>query len=199
MAIDSPYMNQTSAQPVAQPRAVRWPRFEPAGTGGRAIPAQQIGTTTQASTPASFFDVRTTAHLVGWVRSAFGLNVTELARVLGVERPTVYAWLRDEAVPQQANWHRLMAIATLADRWSLLSSAPVGVRLRSPNSDGRTLVDVLAEDPIPSGLVLDILDSVAASPIPVNRPRRRGLTLIESPNSDNEMDRLTGRPMAPED
>lgn len=61
----------------------------------------------------------TTAEMVEAIRSAFNLNITQLAGVLRIERVTVYAWLRTEGVDKlhPSNRDRLQALFNLAKEW----------------------------------------------------------------------------------
>jgi transcriptional regulator with XRE-family HTH domain len=75
------------------------------------------------------------------------MSITELARVIGVERPTIYAWMRAESEPHEANYRRLARVAALARKYGRFS--PLGARVRRPGADGTSLVDLLAEEPLP--------------------------------------------------
>ncbi len=94
------------------------------------------------------------AHAVAYLRAVLSLNMSETARVLGVERPTVYAWVSGRAKPQPANFGRLNRLCEVARRWRRRSPDPLGADLRRPDRDGRTLLDLLLEDP----LRLDLID-----------------------------------------
>lgn len=63
------------------------------------------------------------------------LNITQLARVLRVERPTIYAWMAEQSSPQMANLQRVNAVYRLAMVWSRLSDDPLGAALREPVDD----------------------------------------------------------------
>jgi transcriptional regulator with XRE-family HTH domain len=87
--------------------------------------------------------------LVASIRAALSLNVSQTAQVLGVQRPTLYAWMREEAEPQTANARRLGRVAGLALRWNELSGhQPLGRRLRLPVLGDRTVLDLLSEEEI---------------------------------------------------
>ena len=86
-----------------------------------------------------------TSDRVLLIRRWLSLSVAEAARVLGVQRPTVYAWERGE-VPAQKNVARLRSVFELADRWRSISKEPVGaLRKEVVTADGKTLVALLSE------------------------------------------------------
>ena len=92
---------------------------------------------------AQFLDVSERATQI---RHYLSLNTTELAAVLRVERPTVYAWLADRARPQTTNLERLGRLHRLARAWRALSARPLGDLVREPLDGGRLLVERLSEE-----------------------------------------------------
>lgn len=87
----------------------------------------------------------TTSDRVLLIRRWLSLSVAEAARVLGVQRPTIYAWERGD-VPAQKNVARLGALFDLASHWRSLSDEPVGaLRKEVVTNDGKTLVALLSE------------------------------------------------------
>lgn len=99
-------------------------------------PAQYRGTSVNAAIPLPFTlgsdsyqpepSLRTPAKMVEELREAFGLNVTQLAQILHIERITVYAWLRTELLEKlnQSNRNRLWSLHKLAQQWR--EYAPLG-------------------------------------------------------------------------
>lgn len=146
---------------------------------------------------------------VARIRASLGLNVSETARVLGVQRPTIYAWLADQSRPQRSHWLRLIAIEEVAAAWMRLSALPVGDEVRRPAIDGRALVDLLADDPLPVGLIQQRLAAIAPStrgvaqtrpPVPSVRESAKRVGLEATAGADQrQMDWITKRPFASED
>jgi transcriptional regulator with XRE-family HTH domain len=89
--------------------------------------------------------VDTSERMTG-LRRYFSLTVTDLARVLRVERPTIYAWLKGSSAPHSGNLRRLEKIYRLAQEWRAKSSIPMGTYVREPFDDGRSVLDYLAEE-----------------------------------------------------
>lgn len=97
----------------------------------------------------------TPGYALALLRSAFGLNMSETARVLHVERPTVYSWLRGAVRPRHANLDRLLNLHALAAHYSHLAE-PVAELVGTRRSDllqllegadpGRDSIDRLLSD-----------------------------------------------------
>ncbi len=99
------------------------------------------------------------------------LNLSELAMVLQVSRPTIYSWLRDQSSPQAQNVARIRQILKLAKIWPGISRRPVGLHLKTPVMDGRSVLDLLSQDRIDPELVRTALASCA---VLVEREARQG-------------------------
>lgn len=125
-----------------------------AGTGGTHTPAfiqREICTRTsvisirpahlEADADGQFVSV---PLRLAQVRRFLSLNVSDLGKVLRVERPTIYSWLSGRSVPHAANRNRVDQIFTIARQWRKLSPNPVGRFLREPMiSESLTLFDTL--------------------------------------------------------
>jgi len=85
-----------------------------------------------------------TQEKLAGIRRYLSMNVTNMAYVLRVRRPTVYSWLRDEPNVRPGHAQRLEAIYKLAREWRMLSSKPVGEFLNRRLSSGTTLLDLLS-------------------------------------------------------
>jgi len=144
---------------------------------------------------------------VSVIRAALGLNISETARAIGVERPTIYAWLAGRSTPQRAHSIRLARIADVASRSRRWNAAPISDAVRSPGPDGRSLVDLLALDPLPEELINVSLRAMSlhVMPTPGEREsvrdvaRRFGLTAKTRPDAQAEIDWLTGRSFETDD
>lgn len=125
------------------------------GTGGTAsgatiawVPHDSLGCRVSTATklprnPSLLLDTR--ERMTG-LRRYFSLTVTDLAKILRVERPTIYAWLKGSSEPHSGNLRRLEKIYRLAQEWRAKSSIPMGTYVRDPFDDGRSVLDHLAEE-----------------------------------------------------
>lgn len=65
--------------------------------------------------------------LIKAIRGGWNLNMTELAAILGVTRPTLYNWLKDRNPPvSKLVLHHLQTLAAGAEFWSQSASAREG-------------------------------------------------------------------------
>ncbi len=174
------------------------------GTGGTGsqtrvwyeVASADISMTRQ--TPVSF----SAASVVASIRSSLSLQMKELARVLGVERPTVYAWMRDEAQPQPQNRARLVELHKFASDWNRLSKLPIGPRVRRElGPEGKSLVDLLAETDIDFRSVQTRMKQLSDKNV-VNSPEKHGIRAVAALHgmdlsgvreSEAEFDVLTGK------
>jgi transcriptional regulator with XRE-family HTH domain len=80
------------------------------------------------------------------LRRYLSLNITDLAKVLRVERPTIYAWLQGSSAPHPGNLKRLEKMYRLSRDWRALSAVPVGRYAHEPFENGRSLLDYLSAE-----------------------------------------------------
>lgn len=128
-----------------------------AGTGGSILDSMKILTLTTGGTlyglksplnkcNSNKDEVYSTADTLSTIRSSLSLNMKEMAKILKVERQTVYSWIGGSSEPHPSNKSRLNEIRLIAKYWETLSPLPVGNSVRQSNRDGRSIVDLLSED-----------------------------------------------------
>jgi len=139
---------------------------------------------------------------IATIRSALSLQMKELAEAVGVERPTVYSWIKDQNTPQPTNRQRLHAIYRLAEQWNKLISTPLGKALHYVDTEGRSLFDLLRDSPIPTSTIHNRLRLVAQtlkSGPPVNSTsvrelaRKHSIDLSRVADSQDDIDLETGK------
>jgi len=106
--------------------------FQPPATNSIAVWGEEAPAA--ALTPSS---------MLTRIRSRLSLTIVETAAVLGVERPTIYAWLSGRAQPQPRNRDRIERLFDLSDEWAGLASRPLGDLVRTRGEGGLSLVDLL--------------------------------------------------------
>lgn len=79
------------------------------------------------------------------IRRAFGLNISELAPVFGVERRTIYQWY-DGTTPRDLRLKRIFSLERAAKSWVEDGFPAPGTQLRVPLVDGRSIFDLLSDD-----------------------------------------------------
>lgn len=179
----------------------RFPIEASDGTTGCYIVLARGSQPSDASPPVGVADS------VTMLRSVLGMNVSDTARILDVERPTIYAWLSGRADPQPHNRARLAELVSVLEEYRG-RKMPAKDALRAPWGDGKSVVDLLAERFVPTVEVHrrlhQLLDQQrsAGEPgqgLPESRTRRlskaRGIPMVEQ---RDEIDRITGRRIGPE-
>jgi hypothetical protein len=172
----------------------------------------QPGTGTTTGVRAALVDgsreaesLNTAETILAELRSFLGLNISETARIVRVERPTIYAWLSRRSIPQQANGVRLARLEGVVAMWRRLTDRVPGPLVRAPGSDGRSLVDLLSLDPIPEALVEGRLREMVRTDTAARRPsvreiaERHGLAVKSRAESQREIDWITRRPFGAEE
>lgn len=76
------------------------------------------------------------------IRTGFALNMSELADVFGVSRPTAYSWLQG-AAPKLEFQEKIWRLGSQADTALSLKIPRINLLLRRPVADGRTLLEAV--------------------------------------------------------
>ena len=138
---------------------------------------------------------------LAFVRHYLSLNTTDLAKVLLVERPTVYAWLDGRWDPKQENKSRIRKLYQLARSWQEMSRQPIGKLLREPVGDGTCLLDYLVRNSLEIAAinrVLELVRAMAEQEVKTKQLRnvrevakQRGFKPITSTQEDERFDQAT--------
>lgn len=123
------------------------------GSGGRLVP-ETIVVNTGSRVTLERYTPDPLESLLERIQSAFGLNKDELAKVCNTTRKTIYNWLGGTSEPQERNRERLFVLDVLADDWAGAGYSTDRVILKQPIVDGRSVFEMLCEDPIDRDLVL---------------------------------------------
>ncbi len=104
-------------------------------------------------------DSRTPAEHVALIRDAFALNMSELAMILGVSRPTAYAWL-DGQEPKPEAIQAIQHISELAEQLRIVKITRLDKLIRRPIFNSQSLIDKLKAGEV-TGEDLSILKQLA--------------------------------------
>ncbi|HED12158.1 MAG TPA: hypothetical protein ENI62_00610 [Gammaproteobacteria bacterium] len=139
---------------------------------------------------------------IATIRSALSLQMKELAEAVGVERPTMYSWIKDQNTPQPANRQRLHSIYRFAEQWNKLISTPLGKALHHVDTEGHSLFDLLRDVPIPTSTIhnrLRMMVQAAKSAPPTHSTsvrelaRKHNIDLSRVGDSQDDIDLETGK------
>jgi transcriptional regulator with XRE-family HTH domain len=106
-------------------------------------------------------DGNSLAEKLDRIKSHLGIGMKHLAAALGVERPTVYAWVKGTRAPQPKRWDRIQSLLELADHWQELSSHPLSRRIFVPTESGQSVMDLLSAETLDAPKIKEVLKSLA--------------------------------------
>lgn len=115
-------------------------------TGGLVCSLRSLSTIAD-SEPA----IASPAEQLLMLRRVLNLSITDVARILRVERPTIYEWLAGGS-PRPNNLRRINDVSSLAQYWGNLSAPPPRHFLNAAVLGYRSLLDVLSAEPINVGM-----------------------------------------------
>jgi len=94
-------------------------------------------------------DIRSPAEHVANIRDVFAISMSDLASVLGVTRPTVYAWLAGQE-PKGEAVICIQQLSRAADKFNQANIIRLDKLVHRPILNGRSLLDILRtdEDPV---------------------------------------------------
>jgi hypothetical protein len=103
-------------------------------------------------------DMRSPAEHVANIRDVFAVNMSDLASVLGVTRPTVYAWLAGQE-PKGEAVIRIQQLSCAADKFNQANIIRLDKLVHRPILNGRSLLDMLKtdEDPVAALATLKVI------------------------------------------
>jgi|GEM_PF-2700472 len=160
-------------------------------------PPSQIQTSRSAAQQIYPADV---SDILATIRSAFPLQISQIAEILGVSRPTIYAWLNNEQQPQSLT--KLSQIYALAEFWNDRCNLPAPEKtFELPDSVGVSLIDMLKAPSINVATVKNRLEDLVRTVKGsvrlgmVEAARLRGFKLPAGGNNTAEFDVTTRRPM----
>lgn len=142
------------------------------------------------------------AQMISEIRSSLSLQVREVAEIVGVERPTIYSWIRGEVMPQRPNQARLGQLHGYARQWRSYSSRPIGRVVRQSGADGKSLLDLLkAEDQGEAYIVAKFRaiakhqkeSDLARKPSVREKAEELGFPALPEDEGQREIDFLTGK------
>ncbi|WNN90819.1 hypothetical protein [Gloeocapsopsis dulcis] len=127
-----------------------------AGTGGIMTPHSTAEVLNRIHDPrihvepprAKQTDMRSPAEHVANIRDVFAISMSDLASILGVTRPTVYAWLAGQE-PKGEAVIRIQQLSRAADKFNQANIIRLDKLVHRPILNGRSLLDILKTDEDP--------------------------------------------------
>ncbi len=138
-----------------------------AGTGGIMTPHSTAEALNRVFYPRIHVepsaDMRSPADHLANIRDVFAINMSDLASVLGVTRPTVYAWLEGQQ-PKSEAVRRIQKLSRAADKFNQANIIRLDKLIHRPILSGRSLLDILKTDEdlvVAIGILKEIADKEA--------------------------------------
>lgn len=98
-------------------------------------------------------DTRSPAEHVANIRDVFAVSMSDLAAVLGVSRPTAYAWLKGDEPNKPEAVTRIQRLSNIADRVKGMNIERMDKLIHRKILNGESLFDLLKTDRDPSILI----------------------------------------------
>jgi len=137
-------------------------------------------------------------EMLAAIRSTLSLNVSELARVLKVERPTIYAWMNSESLPHRENQSKLDRLFAAAQIWLGITQNPMGNFLKSKTRSGVSFLELLVQEfpleTLQKRMVELSREMTTKSRVSVrDRALRHGIDLTRISNQQEHTNQITGK------
>jgi len=150
--------------------------------------------------------VKSPGDLLAKVRKSFSLSVTELAAVLLVERPTIYAWIKEKHQIRGPNKNRLLKLSLFANLWDESCKMPIGKYLHQKFGQDLSVYKILTNPNLNETLLKVAISQASelllSEPKPRHKMSIRQLikgTKLEgktTPLDQSYVDALTGKPFS---
>ena len=153
-----------------------------AGSGGTVIPIVALANFRWADSggnvSVSVESPLSADQQLAYIRRELGISITDLAELLEVARPTIYAWMQG-VEPRGEHHERLRRVAQLASEVEASGLVDVGRFLKRPLQDGATLLGLMkAEQPL--AIALNELITIARSEARQRAARKGGQDSISA-------------------
>jgi hypothetical protein len=102
-----------------------------------------------------------TQEKLAGIRHYLSANVTEMAKVFRVGRPTVYSWLRDDPGLRANHARRIDEIYEIARMWRSTSNKPIGEFMSRPLDSGATLLELLSANSLDESAIQSAFIQIA--------------------------------------
>lgn len=96
------------------------------------------------------------------IKNRFGVNTSDLAKILQVSRPTVYKYLQGEGPTDSNLVSRMQQIYSLATEWSSITNRPISKELKRVYPRSRSLLDLITQNDIDMNLLTSRVRELAS-------------------------------------
>ncbi len=146
---------------------------------------------TEQQAKADAAEVLEGVDLIAEIKATLGVSITDLASVTGVSRQAVYDWIGGTKQISDANYDRLLELRQVCLEWRSRVTRPLGRLMRVKSKEGKTLLDLLGQEPLDRARIelhLGALASKAAEQDEVRKARKSKLApLSEKDRYENAL------------
>ena len=128
---------------------------------GKSFRPQAVEESRNHHEASSVDQIPYTAEQLSDLRNVFGLNVSELANVMRVQRPTIYQWQRGTKL-RPKNARRLGELHDIATEYREKAVASAARYLHAPQGGAPALFDLLRTEVLNRHAIESVLDRVVA-------------------------------------
>lgn len=114
----------------------------------------------KVSNDSSVVENKTIAEQVQLLKDAFGLNTSDIAKLMNVSRPTVYSWMKGTVPAQEETMLQLQRLSDTAMIFKLQNIVRPDTLMRRPIFEGRTAFDLLQENKVLSSEQISAMKSI---------------------------------------
>ncbi|MGD9152860.1 MAG: hypothetical protein PVG30_04285 [Gammaproteobacteria bacterium] len=124
------------------------------GSGSNSLDQIKSGLSQNSAFQIGYSQLKIPKEQINVLRKYIGFNISEIAIILGVKRPTIYEWLEAENPKlRESNRKRLDEIYDICERWAKTNLGRIDAYIRKAIIDGKSLFDLLACEKINYALV----------------------------------------------
>lgn len=141
-----------------------WVHITKLDNPGACISEYQISTQLSDELVAQERDIFSINNQIDSLRKVMGLNISDIAAVLHVSRPTVYQWLASEVSIRNSHQERLNDIYDICLFWSRKKVGGLTAYLhKRMNNSSKSLIEVLADDRLDKNKIHYLLNQIEQS------------------------------------
>ncbi|MGL4612164.1 MAG: hypothetical protein ACRCYY_21210 [Trueperaceae bacterium] len=178
------------------------------GSGATLLPDPSVGTGSsmilvdvKQSEHIDEIEFENLASMMAKIQSVFSLNISEVASVVGVQRPTIYAWINSDSIPHDSNYKRLQELFFIAETVQTKFGTKLSKLQKGRNFGGLSVIDLLGREKINQEEVIKHISTlIGASGQQESRVRSfremakaANKSISANQNSQKTIDHLTGK------
>lgn len=112
---------------------------------------------------ATTISTESVSSMLAKIKSVFALSITDLSKIVNVERPTIYAWMSEKASPHEQNVGRLKELFNIAKESEKYIVTLPQRQIKQFQIQDSSLVEILCEDNLDKDLLLSGLENIKFS------------------------------------